>query len=92
MELSRVRYTVTGRVQGVGFRYFTRSAARTLGLTGWVRNCGDGSVQLEAQGTAEALAQLAAHLRRGPDLGHVSNLTAQPCPVRPDETGFQITG
>lgn len=47
-----------GRVQGVGFRYQAASEAKSLGLTGWVRNCWDGSVELEAQGAPEYLLYL----------------------------------
>ena len=46
----RRRYTITGQVQGVGFRYRARYAAQTLDLTGWVQNEDDGSVTLEVQG------------------------------------------
>ncbi|MDA3850579.1 MAG: acylphosphatase [Spirochaetaceae bacterium] len=64
-------FRVSGRVQGVGFRYFTQRTARRFGLTGWVRNCFDGSVELEAQGPEESLKQLEDELRRGPSFGHV---------------------
>lgn len=49
----RKRFVFNGRVQGVGFRYFTRRAADLIGVTGWVRNERDGSVTLEIQGTEE---------------------------------------
>jgi acylphosphatase len=67
-------FRVSGRVQGVGFRYFTQRTARRFGLTGWVRNCFDGSVELEAQGPEESLKQLEDELRRGPSFGHVEHL------------------
>lgn len=47
-NLVRKHIVVTGLVQGVGFRYFTVTQARRLGVQGWVRNCRDGSVELEA--------------------------------------------
>ena len=61
-----VRLRVRGRVQGVGFRYFTLRWARELGLDGWVRNLPDGSVEVEAVGGEEALQGLRRALARGP--------------------------
>jgi len=58
---------VRGRVQGVYFRQFVWSQAGRLGVTGWVRNGGDGrSVEVEAEGTADALERLLELLRQGP--------------------------
>ncbi len=68
------RFLVTGRVQGVGFRYFVRREARRLGLNGWVRNLPDGEVEVLASGTAAALAVLEAALRRGPPMASVTNV------------------
>lgn len=61
-----VRLVIRGRVQGVGFRWFVRESARSLGLAGWVRNNADGSVELEAEGTEDALARLRAAVGEGP--------------------------
>lgn len=58
MKIIRRRYRFKGRVQGVGFRYKATYAARTLGLTGWVRNEYDGSVSMEVQGKAEYIDSL----------------------------------
>jgi acylphosphatase len=60
------RFLVSGRVQGVGFRWHTVRAASALGLTGWVRNLPDGGVEVLAEGSPEALKALEAELRRGP--------------------------
>ena len=60
------RFDVTGRVQGVGFRWFAARAARDLGLAGWVRNSADGTVQAVAAGGASALDAFEGELRRGP--------------------------
>ncbi|OPZ11026.1 MAG: Acylphosphatase [candidate division BRC1 bacterium ADurb.BinA364] len=65
---------VEGRVQGVGFRYFAENQALALGLSGWVRNLRDGSVETEAEGPREALEQYLAALRRGPAFARVSAL------------------
>jgi len=59
-------YRVRGRVQGVGFRYFAERAAHELGVSGWVRNDDDGSVQVYAVGNRAQLSELAARLWQGP--------------------------
>jgi acylphosphatase len=69
---------VKGRVQGIGFRYALRDEAERLGVTGWVRNCTDGSVEALVQGTPEAVEQLLAWARRGPPGARVTALEDQP--------------
>ena len=68
------RYRIEGRVQGVGFRYFTQQQAARLGLSGWVGNLCDGAVEALASGTAAQLAEFEDELRRGPGSGLVTNL------------------
>jgi acylphosphatase len=63
---------VRGKVQGVGFRWFVRERARTLGLTGWVRNRDDGSVEVVATGDEAALSQLRTLLGSGPSGARVT--------------------
>jgi acylphosphatase len=58
---------VKGRVQGVGFRWFVRVAARRLQLSGWVRNHEDGSVEVVAAGADDRLVELRKLVARGPD-------------------------
>ncbi|MFQ5569637.1 MAG: acylphosphatase [Rhodothermales bacterium] len=71
----RLSARVFGRVQGVGFRYFTRRQARLIGLTGWVRNEYDGSVSLEAEGTQGDLEELLAAVRLGPPSAYVRDVS-----------------
>ncbi|NBC01783.1 MAG: acylphosphatase [Bacteroidetes bacterium] len=65
---------VTGRVQGVGFRHFTRQTARRLDLSGWVRNEPDGSVRLEAEGPPDAVEQLMKAVHAGPPAARVDEV------------------
>ena len=65
---------VHGRVQGVGFRDFTQRRAVELGLTGWVRNESDGTVEVTAEGERATLERFVAFLRRGPNAAHVTQL------------------
>ena len=74
--VERLTARVTGRVQGVGFRHFTRRKARQLGLAGWVRNEDDGSVRLVAEGPREPLEQLLEALRDGPTSAQVADVAA----------------
>lgn len=60
------RFAVSGRVQGVGYRWFVDRTARELGIRGWVRNAPDGSVEAVAAGSDYALEAFDAALRRGP--------------------------
>ncbi len=83
------RYTVRGRVQGVGYRYFALQAARELGLSGFVRNQPDGSVEVLAEGDDEALVTFEARLREGPSFGHVEALERQPSSPR-GAAGFHV--
>jgi len=57
---------ISGRVQGVAFRFYTQRKARELGVTGWVRNRRDGSVETMVQGSAGAVESMIAWARRGP--------------------------
>lgn len=67
----RVRLRVTGKVQGVGFRWFVRERARRLGLTGYVRNEPDGAVVLEADGPEDLVEALRVAVHRGPEAAAV---------------------
>ena len=69
---------VTGRVQGVGFREFTRTIAQRLGIAGWVRNRVDGCVEVAASGNASQIETLLAAVRRGPAGGNVREVRTLP--------------
>ena len=68
------RYVVTGRVQGVGFRWFVEREAHTLGISGWVRNNSDGSVEVLAMGSRDQLSGLRSRLREGPRAARVDDV------------------
>lgn len=68
------KYVVTGRVQGVGFRFFTENQATRLGLSGYVKNCADGTVEAYAVGDAEALEEFKAALAEGPRSARVDEV------------------
>ena len=67
-------YYISGRVQGVGFRWFVKTVARDLGLAGWVQNLPDGRVRVVAAGPFEDLITLEAQLREGPPAAIVDNV------------------
>jgi acylphosphatase len=71
---ARLTAWVSGRVQGVGFRWWTRSQARGLGLAGWARNTPDGRVEVVAEGERPACEQLLAALRGPGTPGHVTGV------------------
>lgn len=71
------RYRVVGRVQGVGFRWWTQRVAGELELVGRVRNASDGSVDIRAGGKREALERLETALRRGPPSARVEAVEAE---------------
>lgn len=84
------RIQVNGRVQGVGYRYHVCDVARRAGLVGWVRNRLDGSVELLAQGTSEALELLVVALGEGPPLARVTSVDRVIVDVDPERSGFRI--
>ena len=72
--MRRVRFVVTGRVQGVGFRWFVRAEARPLNITGWVKNREDGAVEGLLEGRDDAIDALIACLEVGPPSAIVTNV------------------
>jgi acylphosphatase len=70
---ARVHVVISGRVQGVAYRYFAEKRAVSLGLTGWVRNRDDGRVEVLAEGDRAALELFLGELRKGPRLALVED-------------------
>ena len=89
--MSQMHVRVTGMVQGVGYRWFVRERARRLGLTGWVRNLADGSVEVAAAGDADQLELLRGELLRGPNGAVVSDVKEMnEAPIEPLSGPFGI--
>lgn len=87
--LTRLYLVVRGRVQGVGYRWFARELAESLGISGWARNREDGTVEAEAEGTREALDEFVARLKDGNPSARVDEIAA--APRAPQGTrGFEI--
>lgn len=85
-----VRFRVHGRVQGVGFRYFVLRAANGSGVTGWVRNCPDGTVEALARGGAEAIDRFRSALRSGPPSSAVTAVDESEAPDFEGMSAFEI--
>jgi acylphosphatase len=83
----RVRAVVAGRVQGVWFRESCRDEAERLGVTGWVHNLRDGSVEIVAQGSRAAVDTLVAWAHEGPRLAMVESVTVDALPVEAPRSG-----
>lgn len=86
------RYVVTGRVQGVGFRWYVEREARALGLSGWVRNRYDGSVEVMAAGTNQQLGALYDKLKQGPRAARVDDVEVEEASPLTDLGTFRIEG
>ena len=84
------RFIISGRVQGVGYRYFAIRAARRVGVSGTVRNLPDGTVEAIAEGSDTALSEFRAELERGPSYGHVSRVDETEHPSTGRYSGFDV--
>lgn len=91
MDFAR-RYVVSGRVQGVGFRWFVEKEASDLGLSGWVRNRQDGTVEVLAAGSNEKLNKLYDVLQRGPRAARVDNVEVTEAVPTSDLKSFRVEG
>lgn len=84
-----VVFLITGKVQGVFFRDSTKRLADQLGITGWVRNCSDGSVEIVAQGNDEVLERFERWCWEGPASAQVENVARENCETE-DSDRFEI--
>jgi acylphosphatase len=90
--MERLDITVSGRVQGVAFRWYAVQQARRLGLVGWVRNRPDGSVRLVAEGPRPALEALLVWAGRGPDHARVDHCQHTWQDATGQYDAFDVTG
>ena len=88
-QAARIHATVSGYVQGVGFRFFTMQSAWTHELTGWVRNRINGDVEVIAEGKREALESLISDLKKGPTSASVTNVEVEWLPYKGEFTTFE---
>ncbi|MDI7274366.1 MAG: acylphosphatase [Anaerolineae bacterium] len=89
-DLVRLSAVVHGFVQGVNFRYYTRQQARRLGLCGYVRNRGDGSVEVVAEGPRRAVEELWAWLQQGPPMAEVRAVDVAWQPATSEWKSFEV--
>jgi acylphosphatase len=82
-------YAISGRVQGVGYRYFAQNAAQQLKVSGWVRNLAEGGVEVYAAGTPAQLDEFEGWLRKGPRFADVRSVGVSEAAVE-DASEFQI--
>lgn len=88
--MAEAGFRVTGRVQGVGFRWWTRAQALRLGLGGTVRNAADGSVEVQASGPAPAVAELERLLNEGPPHARVRSVERFDPSLAAGAAGFEV--
>jgi len=89
MRIAR-RYLIAGRVQGVGFRYFTERVAAQHSIQGWVQNTPDGRVEIQAEGDADAMRQFESLVSTGPPGARVDHVDTTELAVGPLRSGFVI--
>jgi acylphosphatase len=90
MRVAR-RFTISGRVQGVGFRQFAADVAQREGVSGWIRNRADGCVEALADGDIEAVTRMERALRTGPRGARVEDVQVEDEPSQGERPPFKIT-
>lgn len=88
--MKTVRWLLEGRVQGVGFRAFTRREARAMGVRGTVKNLADGRVEVYAAADAETLQRFRDRISSGPSFGRVDRFDEEPAPDFSPPDAFEI--
>ena len=88
--VKRVHLIIIGRVQGVGFRWFCQGSARGIGITGYVKNINDGSVEIEAQGDEEAVNLFIGAVSKGPRNAEVNAVNCEERSVVLEEDTFSL--
>jgi len=88
--MKRVHVFVSGKVQGVFYRAFTRDRARALGLTGWVRNLDDGRVEAVFEGEEEKIESMLAILKKGPQHAVIKNLEVKEEEYKQEFKSFSV--
>jgi len=86
----RIHLRISGRVQGVGYRWSALEEARRLRLTGWVRNTFEGNVEVTAEGERDAIDRFLDWCRRGPSLARVSAVRDTESPATGEFSSFEI--
>jgi acylphosphatase len=81
---------ITGRVQGVGFRHFTRKNAERLGVNGWVKNLQDGRVEAVFQGSEDKVMELIERCKDGPISGYVKDIEVRDSEESKDHKSFEV--
>ena len=89
-DVKRYKAILTGRVQGVGLRFFTMENASKLGLTGWVKNMADGTVHLEVQGEDSVITEFVSIIKKGNFIINGETFDADEIPVIEEEKAFII--
>lgn len=89
---NRAHLLISGRVQGVWYRDSTKQQADNLGLTGWVRNCKSGQVEVIVEGADAAIDKLISWSRTGPSMARVSDVRIEFDDYRGEFAGFRVKG
>ena len=92
MDQTKKHIRITGRVQGVGFRHFTKQNARRLNLDGWVKNLPDGDVEVVLVGKEDSMLEMLEELKEGPSVARVDDLKVDESSEKLNETfsGFSV--
>ncbi|KAF1949253.1 Acylphosphatase [Byssothecium circinans] len=90
MSDKRISFKVTGDVQGVNFRSFTSKQAKSIGVTGYVTNALDGTVQGEAQGSPDAIKEFVEHINKGPSAASVKGVEHSGISTKSGEGSFNV--